>query len=70
MVGLLQQKLDLDTANETSSAQLKPIWTVPINRNPSFVGREEVFRELERKFAGQNGEYQRIAVLHGLGGIG
>ena len=66
----IQQMLDWNTVNAKVSEQFKPIWMVPIGRNPNFVGREEIFKQLENKLLGQSSEYQRIAVLHGLGGIG
>ncbi|KAL8786236.1 MAG: hypothetical protein Q9195_008292 [Heterodermia aff. obscurata] len=68
--GLLLEIRDLNIAKGKCSKQIEPIWMVPINRNPNFVGREEVLEQLENKLQGQGSEYQRIAVLHGLGGIG
>lgn len=61
---------DLKTANGKGSEQFDPIWMVPINPNPNFVGREEVLEQLKNQLLGQSGQYQRIAVLHGLAGIG
>jgi tetratricopeptide (TPR) repeat protein len=43
--------------------------TIPYPRNPNFVGRETVLRELRSAF--ETGETkQRVQALHGLGGIG
>ena len=67
---LLQQIHVLSTTNRKGPEQLEPIWMVPINRNPYFVGREEALEQLGNKLLGQSGQYQRIAVLHGLAGIG
>ena len=67
---LLQQIHDLSTTNREGPEQLEAIWMVPINRNPYFVGREEVLKQLANKLLGQSGQYQQIAVLHGLAGIG
>jgi hypothetical protein len=46
-----------------------PLWLVPFDRNPSFVGRDEIFAEIDRAFAVQGGS-QPKAALCGLGGIG
>ena len=67
---LLQQIINSSNVNTKGSEKLKPVWMVPISRNPEFVGREEVLEQLESKLLGQSSEYQQIAVLHGLGGIG
>lgn len=46
-----------------------PLWLVPFDRNPSFVGRDEIFAEIDQAFAVQGGS-QPKAALCGLGGIG
>ncbi|KAM0513977.1 hypothetical protein ACHAPE_007332 [Trichoderma viride] len=46
-----------------------PLWLVPFDRNPSFVGRDEIFAKIDQAFAVQ-GESQPKAALCGLGGIG
>ena len=61
---------DSYTANGKGPEKLKPIWMVPINRNPNFIEREELLKQLEKKLLGQGDQYQRIAVLHGVAGIG
>ncbi|KAH8126039.1 P-loop containing nucleoside triphosphate hydrolase protein [Trichoderma asperelloides] len=46
-----------------------PLWLVPFDRNPSFVGRDGIFEEIDQAFAVQGGS-QPKAALCGLGGIG
>lgn len=46
-----------------------PLWLVPFDRNPSFVGRDEIFAEIDQAFAVQEGS-QPKAALCGLVGIG
>ncbi|KAI9150079.1 short-chain dehydrogenase [Paramyrothecium foliicola] len=47
----------------------KPLWLVPFDRNPSFIGRDGIFAEMETIFAVPKGT-QPKAALYGLGGIG
>jgi hypothetical protein len=42
---------------------------VPYTRNPGFVGREDIFDELDAIFTSA-GDSQRKAALCGLGGVG
>ena len=70
LVDLLQHISDANALNAKGSRQPKPVWMVPMIRNPDFVGREKVLQQLENKLRGPSSEYQRIAVLYGLGGIG
>lgn len=44
-------------------------WLVPFDRNPSFVGREEIFNAIESAFTVKEGVQPKVA-LCGLGGIG
>ncbi|KAK5987846.1 Nephrocystin-3-like protein [Cladobotryum mycophilum] len=47
----------------------KPFWLVPFDRNASFVGRDDIFTDIEDAFAVQESS-QPKAALCGLGGIG
>lgn len=47
----------------------RPVWLVPISRNPDFVGRESTIRELERRLD-CNSDFMQTTVLFGLGGVG
>lgn len=47
----------------------EPRWLVPFDRNPSFVGRQEIFKAIEATFNVEEG-VQPKAALWGLGGIG
>lgn len=38
---------------------------IPFDRDPKFVGREDVIKEIDRRF-----ERQRHVALCGLGGVG
>jgi hypothetical protein len=42
---------------------------VPFGRNPEFVGREDVFLELNKKLIPKQ-DYVATAALCGLGGVG
>jgi hypothetical protein len=42
---------------------------IPFDKNPTFVGREDIFHQIENAFDVKNG-YQPKAALCGLGGIG
>jgi hypothetical protein len=44
-------------------------WLVPFDRNPSFVGRDEIFRAIDATLTVKEG-VQPKAALWGLGGIG
>ncbi|KAH6609152.1 short-chain dehydrogenase [Trichoderma cornu-damae] len=46
-----------------------PFWLVPFDRNPSFVGRDEIFADIDQAFTVGEGS-QPKAALCGLGGIG
>ncbi|RFU73930.1 short-chain dehydrogenase [Trichoderma arundinaceum] len=46
-----------------------PFWLVPFDRNSSFVGRDDIFADIDRAFTVQEGS-QPKAALCGLGGIG
>jgi uncharacterized protein YutE (UPF0331/DUF86 family) len=47
----------------------KVFWLVPFDRNPSFVGRDGTFKEIDETFKVKEGS-QPKAALCGLGGIG
>ena len=47
----------------------KPIWMVPIGRNPDFVGRKPVIQEIEMRLSPKQDIVPK-AVLCGLGGVG
>jgi hypothetical protein len=40
-------------------------FTVPFERDPKFIGREDIITEIARKF-----EVQRQVALAGIGGVG
>jgi tetratricopeptide (TPR) repeat protein len=48
---------------------LPPVWFVPYQRNPNFVGRDSLFALLDQGFARPRGEVL-CQVLTGMGGIG
>ena len=56
------------------TAALAPAWrktplsTIPFNRDPDFVGRQDILMALELKFS-QRESHKRV-VLVGLGGVG
>lgn len=50
-------------------APWKPFWLVPYDRNLSFVGRDDIFDEIEKTFSVPQ-DSQPKAALCGLGGIG
>jgi tetratricopeptide (TPR) repeat protein len=50
-------------------SQVAPIWNVPYNRNPHFVGRDEDLNELHVSL-GSREPAKRVQAIHGLGGIG
>ena len=49
--------------------KIKKADVIPFNRNPGFVGREEIFGEIDKEL-NQDGNIQGNAVLCGLGGVG
>ncbi|MGB7159454.1 MAG: FxSxx-COOH system tetratricopeptide repeat protein, partial [Tepidisphaeraceae bacterium] len=50
-------------------AQVAPIWNVPYNRNPHFMGRDEDLKELRMSLASRE-PVRRVQAIHGLGGVG
>lgn len=46
-----------------------PVWMVPIGRNPNFVGRGAILKELSARLT-PHPDIVRSAVLYGLGGVG
>lgn len=44
-------------------------WLVPLDRNASFVGREDILRQIDLTFQVKEGSQPKVA-LYGLGGIG
>jgi hypothetical protein len=48
--------------------QKKPFSTVPFNKDPDFVGRQDILQALELQFS-QRESHKRV-VLVGLGGVG
>ena len=53
----------------TREQEACPFWVVPYSRNPTFVGREDVFEAIAESFNVREGS-QPKAALCGLGGIG
>lgn len=47
----------------------KGFWTVPFDRNPSFIGRDAIFEQIDRSVNIPEGSQPKVA-LFGLGGIG
>ena len=45
-----------------------PLSTVPFNRDPDFIGRQDILKALQSKFS-QRESHKRV-VLVGLGGVG
>lgn len=45
-----------------------PLSTVPFNRDPDFIGRQDILKALQSKFSQQ--ESHKRVVLVGLGGVG
>ena len=72
----LVQHLDLNDqeARELLEASLTtpaPLWGVPLPRNPSFTGREDILQTLHQSLRGnQTVELPQSYALHGLGGVG
>ena len=50
-------------------AQVAPIWNVPYNRNPHFLGRDDDLHELHVSL-GSRDPNKRVQAIHGLGGVG
>ena len=67
---LLQQVHSLKTTKANRMEEIRPIWMVPIDRNPNFVGRDKILEQLETQLGAVDGDYRRTAALYGLGGIG
>ncbi|KAL8870461.1 MAG: hypothetical protein Q9174_003506 [Haloplaca sp. 1 TL-2023] len=59
-----------DTHNPPSDPpqESEPVWIVPLSRNTGFLGREDIFEQLESQL--ERSDSSRTAVLYGLGGIG
>ncbi|HEV2296409.1 MAG TPA: FxSxx-COOH system tetratricopeptide repeat protein [Tepidisphaeraceae bacterium] len=56
-------------AASRADQQLAPIWNVPYNRNPHFLGRDEDLNELHVSM-GARDPRTRVQAIHGLGGVG
>ena len=69
-LNILHQVHSLNTTKANPIDEAKPIWMVPIDRNPKFVGRNKVLEQLEAQLGAVAGDYCRAAALYGLGGIG
>jgi tetratricopeptide (TPR) repeat protein/cellulose biosynthesis protein BcsQ len=56
--------------NESESIHLPNIWNVPYNRNPYFIGREQLLENIRASLtSGQPTALTQVA-LYGLGGVG
>ena len=72
----LARILDLDEQEtrlllESSLTALSPHWNVPHQRNPFFIGREDVLHQLHDALHHQdNSAFSQSCTLRGLGGIG
>lgn len=69
-LNILHQVHSLNTTKANPIEETRPIWMVPIDRNPNFVGRDKVLEQLETQLGAAAGDYCRTAALYGLGGIG
>lgn len=71
----LIQHLNLLTFHNSTGDDLpdsvvkKVFWVVPFDRNPTFVGRDSLFDQIEKTFKVSKGSQPKVA-LYGLGGIG
>ncbi len=54
-----------DLSNLELSTSIKPIFSVPFERDKQFIGREDIIAQIEEQFRTQH----RVS-LYGLGGIG
>lgn len=71
-LSILKRLEDSGNAKEnpaSNAIQSEPVWIVPLDRNPKFVGREEVLELLEDTLTKRDGSMP-VAVLFGLGGVG
>ena len=53
---------------EAPRKRLKPSIMIPYQRDPKFVGRKDILRDIEQRFSVQN-THHRLALV-GLGGVG
>ena len=51
------------------SSLQRPLFTVKFDRDASFIGREDIVREIDERFQAQQGRQRRVA-LAGIGGVG
>ena len=71
-LSLLESLQDNSAAGKLATSTVdgsKPVWIVPLSRNPRFVGREEALEALEDELTKKD-ENMAIAALYGLGGVG
>ncbi|KAJ4329356.1 hypothetical protein N0V84_000251 [Fusarium piperis] len=67
----LHQVVDISQSSksERPPSYQQVYWLVPYDKNPSFVGRDAVFKEIENSLTAEEGVQPKTA-LYGLGGIG
>jgi hypothetical protein len=67
----LHQVVDLSHSSkfEQPPSYQQAYWLVPYDKNPSFVGRDAIFEEIESALTVEEGVQPKTA-LYGLGGIG
>jgi hypothetical protein len=53
------------TSSDRPSLPQTVLFTVPFDRDAKFIGREDIIKEIDRKF-----EVQRRVALAGIGGVG
>lgn len=58
----------MPTTTAVPTRRKTPLSTVPFDRDPDFVGRQDILTELESRFS-QRESHKRV-VLVGLGGVG
>ena len=56
----------LNNLSTWESSQRKPVFTVKFDRDPSFIGREDIIKEIDERFKAR----QRRVAITGIGGVG
>jgi hypothetical protein len=56
----------LNNLSTWESSQRKPVFTVKFDRDPSFIGREDIIKEIDERFKAR----QRRVAIAGIGGVG
>lgn len=64
-----EPKEDLSMQNPHNTLPTFPVFMIPYNENPRFIGRDEVLKTAERTLQSRSSDRRRVA-LYGLGGVG